>query len=91
MRKFNGKSILPPKIQLTIESDASTKGWEHIATGQGSRWPVEVEGVQGSHKYSGTKSSVSIALRTFVTSSSKESQVLLLDNRTAISYLNHKN
>lgn len=85
----NGRMLITPPVKLTIESDASTKGWGAYCQGlrAGGPWRV-MENSQ--HINILELKSAFLALQTFAATKHNMHILLRIDNRTAIAYINQK-
>ena len=50
LKLYNGKSVIFPPADLSISTDASTKGWG-ISTGDINRWTTVTGETEGSHQH----------------------------------------
>ena len=87
VRKWNGKSILTPAPDLTIESDASLLGWGASAdtTATGGLWSTMERSL---HINVLELKAGAFAIKTFVRNNSNVHVRLKMDNTTAVAYLN---
>ena len=89
LTKWNGKSLVKWQgLDIVIESDASLTGWGAMSNGvntegpwnaQESCWHINCLEIQ----------TASLAVQTFMKRQSRVSVLLLLDNMTTASYINH--
>ena len=88
MRKWNGKTLLQKEIDLTIESDASLTGWGAVCSYQrtGGPWS-QMEKMM--HINCLELLAATLAVQTFAKNSNRISLLLLLDNTTAVAYINN--
>ncbi len=84
---WNGRAILRQPIQLTIETDASTKGWGAHCQGisTGGRWSPEEKEL---HINCLEFLAGSFAVKTFAKGMGKVHILLLMDSVSAVSYIN---
>ena len=84
---WNGRAILRQPIQLTIETDASTKGWGAHCQGisTGGRWS---SGEMELHINCLELLAGSLAVKTFANGVGKVHILLLVDSVSAVSYIN---
>ena len=84
---WNGRAILRQPIQLTIETDASTKGWDAHCQGisTGGRWSPEEKEL---HINCLELLAGSLAVKTFAKGMGKVHILLLMDSVSAVSYIN---
>lgn len=89
--QHNGTALHPPPVDLTITTDASTKGWGAVCRGTktGGRW--DISEAKNHINYLELKA-VLLAIQAFV---KEENQTprhlkLLMDNTTAVAYINKK-
>ena len=86
---WNGKSILLPSADLVISSDASRTGWGGCVSG--SRVSGHWDMWERSHHINWLELKAAfLAIQTFASSHSGIHILLLMDNRSAISFINHK-
>lgn len=89
LRKWNGCKIHPWNPDLIIETDASLFGWGAVS-GQVSTGGALVGGGKGaSHQCPGIAWGGALAVKTFLKDKGNMHVHLKMDNRTAISYINH--
>ena len=87
----NGVALHPPPIEMTIETDASTKGWGAVCRGTrtGGRWSIS----EAKHhiNYLELKAAY-LAIQAFVKEEARAPRhlKLLIDNTTAVAYINKK-
>ena len=85
---WNGRAILRQPIQLTIETDASTKGWgtqcQGTSTGRGRWSPKEKE----LHINCLKLLAGSLAVQTFAKGEGRVHILLLMDSVSAVSHIN---
>jgi hypothetical protein len=87
----NGVAIHPPPVDMTIETDASTRGWGAVCRGTqtGGRWSIS----EAKHhiNYLELKAAY-LAIQAFVKEEARAPRhlKLLIDNTTAVAYINKK-
>ena len=88
-RKTNGPPIVPPVANLVIMSDASSTGWGATCqnTSTGGSWTRQE---RMSHINILELKAAFLDLQTFAAQFSNGHILLLIDNTTAIAYINHK-
>ena len=88
-RKTNGPPIVPPVANLVIMSDASSTGWGATCqnTSTGGSWTRQE---RMSHINILELKAAFLDLQTFAAQFSNSHILLLIDNTTAIAYINHK-
>ena len=85
----NGRTLITPPVKLTMESDASTKGWGAYCQGMRAGGPWQrIE--KNQHINLLELKSAFLALQTFAATKTNTHVLLRLDNRTAIAYINQK-
>ena len=84
---FNGRPLQIPNWDLTIESDASLKGWGASSQGRSTGGPWTAEESKQHINYLELLAAF-LALRSFVGNKEGLSILLLLDNVTAIAFIN---
>ena len=88
LERWNGKSLLVQQPNVVIESDASLRGWgaasDEITTG-GPWSPQEKQ----YHINCLEILAASLAVKTFVKNKSDLTILVMIDNTTAVSYINH--
>jgi hypothetical protein len=84
---FNGRHLQISKWDLTIESDASLQDWGASSQGKSTGGPWTVEERKHHINYLELLAAF-LALRAFVRNKEKLSILLLLDNITAIAFIN---
>ena len=84
---WNGRAIVRQPVQLTIETDASTKGWGAYCQGisTGGRWSPEEKEL---HINCLELLAGSLAVKTFAKGVGKVHILLLMDSVSAVSYIN---
>ena len=88
LQQWNGKNLIIPQQNISIESDASLIGWGATSNNvqTGAPWsPKE----QGWHINCLEIQAANLAVRTFAKDKSNILILLLVDNTTAVSYINH--
>ena len=88
-RKWNGRPIYLPGTDLTITSDASTSGWGASCGTSQTGGPWTMEEAQAHINLLELRAAF-LALQTYASPLNNQHILLLIDNRTAIAYLNHK-
>ena len=89
MCKWNGKSILKTETDLTIDSDASLRGWGarcHLQS-TGGPWSEEEKRM---HINCLELLAATLAVKSFAKHRSRVSILLRIDNTTAVAYINDK-
>ena len=81
LQAYNGTAIQTPAATMTIYSDASTLGWGAACNNTRT---------EDSSKLYQLPGAVFLALQTFAGESRNGNILLMIDNTTAIAYLNHK-
>ena len=89
IHKWNGRPINLPMADLTITSDASTSGWGASCGTSQTGGPWTVEEAQAHINLLELRAAF-LALQTYASKLNNQHILLLIDNRTAIAYLNHK-
>ena len=89
--QHNGVALHPPPIDMTIETDASTKGWGAVCKGTktGGRWSISESTYHINYL---ELKALYLAIQAFI---KEEAQTprhlrLLIDNMTAVAYINKK-
>ena len=90
LEHWNGKSLLVHEPQLVIESDASLRGWGASLQGTqvqtGGPWSLR----ERQHHINCLEIlAASLAIKTFARNQTDTSILILIDNTTAVSYINH--
>ena len=89
LQNHNGRTLVTPTASLTIESDASTKGWGVYCQGKRAGGPWQTMERKQHINLLELKSAF-LALQTFVSNKTNTHVLLRIDNRTAIAYINQK-
>ena len=89
LRQVNGRPIQFPSASLVISSDASREGWG-AACGERSTGGPWTRAERREHINFLELKAVFLALQTFITQQRGQHVMLLVDNTTAIAYLNHQ-
>ena len=88
MCKWNGKSMLKMETNLTIDLDASLRGW-------GAHWHLQIIGGPWSEEETRMHINcmelltVTLAVQSFAKGKTRISILLRIDNTTAVAYINH--
>ena len=89
-RKDISIPVVPPAPSMTIESDASNKGWGAVLKGHtqtGGVWTAE----EAKHRINYLELLAAfLAIKAFWEGLERHSSLLCMDNITAVSYVNHK-
>ena len=87
LQKWNGRDIIQPPPDLTIQSDASLLGWGAVCNGTrtGGHWSDQEKAL---HINSLELLAGSFAVKAFTKHNSKIRVLLQMDNSTAVSYVN---
>jgi len=87
LQKWNGRDIIQPPPDLTIQSDASLLGWGAVCNGTrtGGHWSDQEKAL---HINSLELLAGSFAVKAFTKHNSKIRVLLQMDNNTAVSYVN---
>ena len=85
----NGRSLSTPVAEVVITSDASTVGWGVTCQSKQAGGPWSREEMRAHINFLELKAAF-LALKSFVASKSHMHVLLLMDNITAISFINHK-
>jgi len=89
MHLWNGRPITTPTAEVTIMSDASTSGWGASCGTSQTEGPWTLSECQ-MHINMLELRAAYLALQTYATCLRNQHILLLIDNQTAIAYLNHK-
>ena len=89
MHLWNGRPITTPTAEVTIMSDASTSGWGASCGTSQTGGPWTLSECQ-MHINMLELRAAYLALQTYATCLRNQHILLLIDNQTAIAYLNHK-
>ncbi len=87
---FNKKGILPLRTDMIIESDASTKGWGAFCQGRSAGGPWRWAELKYHINILLELKAAFLALQTFLHNQKSTQVLLLIDNKTAIAYINRK-
>lgn len=88
LEQWNGKSLLTRQPDVIIESDASLRGWGAVSNGVRTGGPWSPEESQ-YHINCLEILAAKLAVRSFLKNKSNLSVLILMDNTTAVAYLNH--